>query len=456
MLFGGVRGFNFFDPTTIHSNPNSPPIVFTDFLLFNKSVIPGPTSPLSISIEKTNTIELSYEQSIISFSFVALNYTLPEKNEYAYRLEGFNKDWQYIGSRRYITFTNIPAGTYILTVKGCNNDGLWNEEGTSITLIIRPPFWETWWFRLLLTLLTSGIIYGMYKLRIRSIKQQNRLLEAEVVVRTEQIVNQRNEIARQKELVEQKNHDITSSIRYAQRIQESTLPEISEMKSHFKDAFVFYRPKDIVSGDFYWFENTSNDNTILFAVADCTGHGVPGAMVSVLGNNGLNRSVNELGLEQPAEILNNLNLFIQRSFEKKDQTVQDGMDIALCQLNLKTKILLFSGANNSAWIARNNEMFVLSGTKQPIGNYRDSKSFDQTSFQLESEDWLFLFSDGYADQFGGPRGKKLKYALFNTILLNYDQTTDGTFEDYLSTSFDNWKGDLDQIDDVCVLGLKIR
>ncbi len=456
LFFGGVGGFNSFYPEDIKSNPNPPPIVFTDIQVFNQSFKRGDIPSVEVLIDEASSIKLNYDESIFSFEFAALNYTLAEKNEYAYMLEGFHDDWQYIGQRRFITFTNISPGSYTLKLKAANNDGLWNEEGISLKIEILPPFWATWWFRTLMIMVFIGLIYGIYKWRVRSIKRQNKMLEEEVKIRTQEVVEQRNEIASQKELVDQKNTDITASIRYSKRIQESFLPDMNDVKKYFIDAFVFFQPKDIVSGDFYWFETNLSKNILLFAVADCTGHGVPGAMVSVLGNNGLNQSVNELGLTEPAEILNNLNAFIQRSFDKKDQNVQDGMDMALCQLNLETNMLQFAGANNPIWIARNNEIHVLSGTKQPIGNYRGSKPFNQTSFQLESGDWIFLFSDGFADQFGGPLGKKFKYAPLKTALLNYNSNNHGDFENYLSTTFDQWKGKLEQVDDVCIVGINIK
>lgn len=457
LFFGGVGGFNAFYPDEIKTNPIPPQVVFTDFQVFNKSVKRGDIPTVFVQIEEASVIELNYDEDIFSFEFTALNYTRPEENEYAYMLDGFHEDWQYIGNRRYITFTNIPPGYYTLRVIASNNDGVWNEEGASIKLIIYPPFWETTWFRVLIILMLLLGIYSVYKWRVRSIQKQNKFLEEKVRLRTNQIEKQKNEIETQKELVEQKNRDVTASIRYSKRIQDSFLPDIKELVGDFEDAFVFFSPKDIVSGDFYWIERAKESKQYYIAVADCTGHGVPGAMVSVVGNNGLNRSVNELFLRKPNEILDNLNAFIQRAFARKDSTsVTDGMDIALCAIDSETKKLQFAGANNPVWILRNSELIALKGTKQPIGKYRDSKPFDLNEFQLQAGDWVFLFSDGYPDQFGGPLGKKYKYARLKQTLINYNENGSEGFEAYLREDFYNWKGDLEQLDDVCILGIKIK
>ncbi|NOQ74711.1 MAG: SpoIIE family protein phosphatase [Crocinitomix sp.] len=455
LFFGGVGGFNSFFPDDITTNPNPPPIVFTDIQVFNESFKRGDIPSIEVLIEEASIVKLNYDESIFSFEFAALNYTLAEENEYAYMLEGFNDDWQYIGKRRFITFTNLSPGSYTLKVKACNNDGLWNEEGISLKIVVMPPFWETWWFRISVMLLILILIYLIYKWRIRSIERQNKVLEKQVKLRTQQVVQQKNEIEDQKDLVEQKNNDITASIRYSKRIQESFLPNIAELETYFASAFVLYKPKDIVSGDFYWIEASKDKENVFISVADCTGHGVPGAMVSVLGNNGLNRSVNELHMEKPNEILDNLNSFVQKAFDKKDSNVQDGMDISLCSVNIKNKTLDFAGANNPVWIVRNNEIHIIKGTKQPIGNYHKTQAFELNQYQLEKGDWVFLFSDGFADQFGGPKGKKYKYTQLKTKLLSYIQNPEGSFEAFLENEFKIWKGDYEQVDDVCLLGFQM-
>jgi serine phosphatase RsbU (regulator of sigma subunit) len=274
----------------------------------------------------------------------------------------------------------------------------------------------------------------------------------------EEKVNERTaEVVKQKEIIEEKNKHITDSIIYAKRIQEAILPAEEVFSSYLQNSFVLYKPKDIVSGDFYWIERKKNK--ILFAVVDCTGHGVPGAFMSIIGFNGLNQIVNEYNISQPAEILNHLNKIITNTLrQRKDETkIRDGMDMSICCIDLENNKLEFAGANNPIFIVRNNEVLEVMADKHPIGNYigEDEFRFTNHNIELQSNDRIYLASDGYADQFGGPRGKKLKYNQFREILLKNKHLPMKDQKEMLNTMFEEWRGDLEQIDDVCVIGISI-
>ncbi|MBK9591390.1 MAG: SpoIIE family protein phosphatase [Crocinitomicaceae bacterium] len=290
-----------------------------------------------------------------------------------------------------------------------------------------------------------------------------------IYLRTKKL-NQAIELSRI--ILEQKNREVNDSINYAKQIQDAILPPTKYYKSLFKDIFVFYRPKDIVAGDFFWFDK--RDDKIFFAAADCTGHGVPGAMVSVICHSALNRSLNEFGLENPAEILEKTSELVLDTFRKSDREVKDGMDVALCVLDLKTNVLSFSGANNPAWIikalttefigdipAKNliiydqKVLVELRGDKQPIGFAHKKKSFTNQTLQLEKGDTIYLSTDGYIDQFGGDKGKKLKGKFFKEKLLKIQNNTLAEQNEMIVSVFDEWKGELEQVDDVCVLGIRI-
>ncbi|MBL7899682.1 MAG: SpoIIE family protein phosphatase, partial [Crocinitomicaceae bacterium] len=274
------------------------------------------------------------------------------------------------------------------------------------------------------------------------------------------IAQQKKEVEHQKHIVEEKNKEITDSINYAKRIQEAILPGESLLKKVLPENFVYYKPKDIVAGDFYWLEE--KDNLILFAVADCTGHGVPGAMVSVVCHNALNRSVNEFNLTDPGKILDKTRELVIETFEnetiseiKNNQTIRDGMDISLCVLDKSKKLLHFSGANNHLYLVRNNQLSELTADKQPVGKYAEEKPFKTTSLPIETNDILYLYTDGYADQFGGPEGKKFKYKQFKELLIrNHKQTLLEQLQ-IISSTFETWRGSLEQIDDVCVMGVQL-
>ena len=257
------------------------------------------------------------------------------------------------------------------------------------------------------------------------------------------------------ELAEKKK-EIQDSINYAKKIQESMLPEVSILANHFpKGGFGFYQPKDVVSGDFYWFSELNG--AVYFAAADCTGHGVPGAFMSMIGIDKLN-SFMDKKVEHLPQILSLLNISIKRSLkQKKDSSSsKDGMDIALCSLNTKTKVLNYAGANRPLWILRNNEIMEYKPTKASIAGYvEDYQEYIGHKIQLQDDDMIYLFSDGFADQFGGPNKKKFMSKLLKQTLIDIHQLSMPEQETKLNQIFNNWKGDLAQVDDVLVLGFKI-
>ncbi len=289
--------------------------------------------------------------------------------------------------------------------------------------------------------------------RLRITKKQKILIE-----------EQKQEVEQQKGVVEathykleEKNQEITDSILYAKRIQSAILPTNKVVKEYLKESFILYKPKDIVAGDFYWLETISNkkknSTLILFAAADCTGHGVPGAMVSVVCNNALNRSIRESGLSDPGEILTKTREIVIKEFEKSDEEVKDGMDIALCSLEGST--LKYAGAHNPLWIVRGGEILETKADKQPVGQFDNPLPYTTHSFDLETGDSIYIFSDGYIDQFGGEKGKKFKAMAFRELLLSVQDKTMEEQKTSIGEAFETWKGNLEQIDDVCVIGVKI-
>ncbi len=217
------------------------------------------------------------------------------------------------------------------------------------------------------------------------------------------------------------------------------------------EHFVLFKPKDIVSGDFYWaFEK---DRDFYLAAVDCTGHGVPGALVSVICNNALNRSVREYGLTDPGEILNRTREIVVQEFERSDDEVRDGMDIALC--SLEGNQLKYSGAHNPLWIIRNQQLIEIKANKQPIGKFHKKELFTTHSFDLIKDDTIYIFSDGYADQFGGEKGKKLKTANLKKLLLSIQHETMAKQLKIVNDQFQQWKGDIEQLDDVCFIGVRV-
>jgi serine phosphatase RsbU (regulator of sigma subunit)/Tfp pilus assembly protein PilF len=266
------------------------------------------------------------------------------------------------------------------------------------------------------------------------------------------VIEQQKEVVEEAhDQLEQKNQEIMDSITYAKRIQSAILPAAKVVKEYLKKSFILYKPKDVVAGDFYWMESVAGK--VLFAAADCTGHGVPGAMVSVVCNNALNRSVREYGLTDPGQILDKTREIVVAEFEKSEEDVKDGMDIAIC--SLEGNKLQYAGAHNPLWIIRNGAIIETKANKQPIGQFDHPEPYITHSFDLEAGDAIYIFSDGYVDQFGGEKGKKFKSSAFREILLSIQNKAMEEQKTIIDESFESWKGDLEQIDDVCVIGVKI-
>ncbi|MCB9222770.1 MAG: tetratricopeptide repeat protein [Crocinitomicaceae bacterium] len=261
------------------------------------------------------------------------------------------------------------------------------------------------------------------------------------------------EIETQKHLLEEKNNEILDSISYAKRLQEAILPTNETIDGAFKNNFVLYMPKDIVAGDFYWMQRTADK--ILIAAADCTGHGVPGAMVSVVCHNALNRAVREFGISNPGEILDKVTDLVIETFEQGNEEVKDGMDICLCSFDLVTNKVEYAGANNSLYHISDSELFEIKATKQPVGKYSERKNFETNTLQCKEGDSIYLFTDGFADQFGGDKGKKMKYKAFKQILLTNHKKGMIAQRELMQDAFYKWKGELEQIDDVCVIGIRL-
>lgn len=255
----------------------------------------------------------------------------------------------------------------------------------------------------------------------------------------------------QKQQIEIRSEEIQDSINYAKRIQSAILPSKSLISEELEEAFVLYLPKDVVAGDFYWLHPTKKG--VLFAAADCTGHGVPGALVSVICNNALNRSVREFNLDKPSDILDKTRELVLSEFDKSEDQVKDGMDIALC--SIEENKLHYSGAHNPLWILRDGEFMEIKGDKQPIGKFEMAKPFTNHSLDLKKGDQIYVFTDGFVDQFGGEKGKKFKAKSLREFLKTIGHKSIADQKTELINIFHQWKGDLEQVDDVCVIGVRV-
>ena len=389
----------------------------------------------------------------LQFDFVGLQYSDPSSVEYQYFLENYDMSWSTVASTTTVIYPRIEDGTYNFWIKACNSS-LCTGEILLFSIKIRKPFWKTWWFITLSILSAIALIFTVITVRERNHRKLQEYLEKELLERTREVYKQKGEI-------ERKNKDITDSINYAQRIQYSILPTKANLLDHCSEAFILYRPRDIVSGDFYWFDYFPKDNNLLIICADSTGHGVPGAFMSLIGATLINDITKQLDVKTPADILYRLEKNVQSTLNQNrdSEQTQDGMDVAVCQINTKTYKVKIASAMRPYIIYKDGVRTVYKGSRASIGglHYHDSdtKVFEINEIQLSKGDTIYMYTDGYADQFGGPQGKKMKTSRLQNILNDVQSRDMEEQRRVLQENFELWKGDQDQVDDVLMIGVRI-
>jgi len=290
-----------------------------------------------------------------------------------------------------------------------------------------------------------GIIVTFYILRVVRLEEQKRAVVAE-----------RDAVQEQKDIIEEINKEIMASINYAKRIQTTILPSQTTLNEQLGDHFVFYKPRDIVSGDFYWCINRTDQDVVWIAAADCTGHGVPGAFVSFVCHKALNECVNDHELTDTAAVLDKATELVEAAFGAGvSENVKDGMDIALCKITLGTKKLEFAGAHNPVCIVRKGELTEYKGDRQPIGAYEYREAFNSHRIELQHNDMIYLASDGFLDQFGGPKNKRYQSKKFKRFLTEISNAKPAEQQEKLEAELSAWQGEEQQLDDVLVMGIRV-
>ncbi len=422
---------------------------------YQSSLYNGPliTSKDGASQHLTNPICFEYKENNLAFSFSSGAESILAKESFTYRLKGIQDEWSIPNAEREIEFLSLPSGSFELQVAIVFSNGKISPIST-LPFTINPPWWLSFWAKVIYVLMAIGCI-GLYiRWRIFKLQKDQRKLQQKIDEATKEIVAQKKQAIEQGEQILESQRLIVESIEYAKRIQTAILPPKKLVQSFLPKSFIFYQPKDIVAGDFYWMETIKrmDEEWIAFAVADCTGHGVPGALMSVLCHNGLSRSVMEHGLFYPNEILNKSREIVIHELGDDENALNDGMDISLCVLNQNT--LFWSGANRPLWIVRNHEIIEFKGDKQPVGRFHNYFPFSLQQVNLKSGDLVFVFTDGYIDQFGGHQGKKFKANQLKEKLIELCDMDSEDIRENLANTFTEWKGDLEQVDDVCLIGFK--
>jgi len=430
-----------------------------------------------ISVEKLLGGLKHYENNI-TFEITGLSFKDEKSIEYEFFMKGLENDYSASRGHEYkAIYTNLPPGKYSFNYRTKGNDGIWSYY-KQIEFEIFKPIYAEWWFMVSAFLLFILLIIGIVRWRSMALKRKNAELERIVKARTSEIVEkneelqqrqeeilaQRDEIEKQRDMAREQRDEITlqkkeitDSILYASRIQTAILPPKEYISESFPNHFVLFRPRDIVSGDYYWMYR--KENISIFAAVDCTGHGVPGAFMSMLGSAFLDEIVTkQQRIPETNEILNQLRYHVIKSLHQTggENETKDGMDIAIIMVDTDKKQLKYSGAFNSLYLIRDGELSEYKADRMPIGvSFNQDKSFTVHTLELQTHDCFYIFSDGFIDQFGGPDGKKFKSRNFKNLLLSIYERPMDEQKILLDTKLDEWRGKIEQIDDVLVAGFRI-
>jgi len=407
---------------------------------------------------------LSYKEKSLLIDYKAICITDASKVEYKVRLLGAETDWQPITKQTYSNFPSLLPGEYTFEVIAKNNSGIWNKNPQRLSFTINPPFYQTVWFYTIVLIILVVSVVVFVKVREKQLLHEKAVLEKKVKERTVE-VRQKNS------LLAKKNKDITDSINYARRIQRAIMPPKKDMDELLQSSFIFYKPKDIVSGDFHW--NTFHNDRMIVTAADCTGHGVPGAFMSMISISSLNKVVKEKQIIDPARILDNMRHDIVNDLKQSGEMMtKDGLDIALLSIEPEKRIVHFAGAYNPLYVVKakpfkkedldfdfgysvfSDRLFEIKADRMPIGvSERMHLNFTTKTIQLEKGDAIFISTDGYIDQFGGEKGKKFMSKRFKNLLLDLPFSNPEQSLKILDEQFLAWRGVHEQIDDVLVIGI---
>jgi ligand-binding sensor domain-containing protein/serine phosphatase RsbU (regulator of sigma subunit) len=394
-------------------------------------------------------INLPYKKYRITINYSGINFSDPEKVYYSTYLENYDDDFSEMKPDRKVTYT-LNDGKYTFYLMSVDENGISREPAVTFVINIAKPVYKKWWFIILVIGFITGIVLIIIRERDKVQKKIRVYLEDELEKRTSVIMKQKAEI-------ELQNFEIKDSINYAKRIQSSILPDLGKLRENFRDAFILFNPRDIVSGDFYWFDKIDDDKFILVC-ADSTGHGVPGAFMSMIGSTLLQDIVTRKKITKPSQILSMLD---KQIFSTLNQNIEigvsnDGMDMVVCELNIKTRHLRFASAMRPIIIVISGESNYIKGNRSSVGGESVvDKYFTDQEYYLNEGDTLYLFSDGLPDQFGGTDGKKMKIARLKRVIEEVSRLPMNQQQQDVSDFFDEWKGDYEQVDDILLMGIKV-
>lgn len=443
ILFGSYNGIVSYDRSAEYST-FLPPVLELTSLTINGE-----------EREISDKLILSPGNYKIRINFLGISLKEPEMVTYQYRLEGY-EEWSEISKGTSVPYNNLASGKYTFVLKAASGDGIITDKPLTITIFIKTPAWKKWWFYPSIVLVIIGLTFIYIKRREYKFLSEKRILEEKVQERTQKIQFQKNEIELQRDLIDEKNINIIASIEYASHIQNAVLPPLELLDRLLPDNFILSKPKDIVSGDFYWMSEINNK--IIIAVVDCTGHGVPGAFMSVLGITLLNSIVNIEGCTDSDDIVAKLRDRVLHSLKqgRKNVPTSDGMDITLCVIDKQQKKLQFTGAMNDLVYVRDGSLVVVKADRLSVGVYNDYfNPYTREEFEYKKGDVLYLFSDGFKDQFGGADDKKYLSRQLYARLLEIHSLPMSVQKEILDTEIIEWMKNTNQTDDITIMGIRL-
>lgn len=451
------EGIEVFNPRSFSEIQIESEVYFEKFFIDNIEVKDSIIEKEHIS--EVTKLFLNYDQNNISFLLSTLDFTNRRENIFVHKLEGFDTKWvshEVLDTR--ISYTNLNPGTYELLISKLNSDESINEKSTKkIVIVIAEPFWKTWWFKFLSILIISLLIYTILTYRTRAIKLRSAALEKYAHDRTIEIKDQNVMLQNAFKELAEKDKALNSNLTYASFLQNALQPNLDQISEVFESQFVMYKPRDVVSGDFYW--STKIGTKSIFVVADCTGHGVSGAFISVLGVTFTRFIVKVLGITRPDLILNRLHQEVSEAFYQSGNQISDGMDVSIICYDNDTKLLEVAGALSSPLVKEEGEEVKrIRGDRFPVGGgglYKSREEFRLTTLELKKRTLVYQFTDGFQDQFSEKSGKKFMQGRFRDFLIGNSELSINEQHDRLENAFDDWKGNEKQVDDVLVVGFEI-
>jgi len=401
-------------------------------------------------------LELDYTHNSVQFLVNTNNIADQNQINYSYKLVGYDKAWNSLYNTNEITYRNLPAGDYSLIIKASLTNDFSSSQEFTYHFMVKPPFWKTTSFYIVVFIILFALAYYFVTSREKRLKREKLKLELEVKARTSEIEHKKKEIEHQHTLIQGINKDLTDSIKYAERIQKTILPSTQILNNYFKDYCIYYKPRNIVSGDYYWIKELNG--SIYIAVVDCTGHGVPGAFMSLITSNILNESISfNICQGSPAKILEYLRKEIHvRVSQSVTDRINDGLDISLICYNKEKGTIEYVNANRPLYIISDNELITLASENVSIGGFADLESvIPSKTVTVKPNDSLFMFTDGITDQFGGDKNKKYNPARLRQFLLMHDHLSLTELEYKLNQEVTEWQGVYEQTDDILFIGLKV-